>query len=232
MPRLVNPADVVRWNTDKRYLAELAAAGVPVVPTAVGRAGRPGPARRAGEYVIKPAVSAGSRDTGRYDLADPEHRELAVAHLRRLADAGRLTMVQPYLRPSTRTARPRCSSSPADGLVQPRHPQGSDADRPGPGSGGLYKRGDHRPGAHARAELAVADKALAAVPGGRERLLYARVDLIPGPDGDPVLVELELTEPSLFLGYADGAADRLADAIVAQLTLDRWRISGTDTPVP
>ena len=40
VPRLANPADVVRWNTDKRYLAELAAAGVPVVPTDVGGAGR------------------------------------------------------------------------------------------------------------------------------------------------------------------------------------------------
>ena len=55
------------------------------------------------------------------------------------------------------------------------------------------------------------------MPGGTRRLLYARVDLIPGPDGDPVLVELELTEPSLFLGYADGAPDRLATAIATHL---------------
>ena len=40
---------------------------------------------------------------------------------------------------------------------------------------------------------------LAAIPGGPKRLLYARVDLIPGPDGEPLLIELELTEPSLFL---------------------------------
>jgi hypothetical protein len=43
------------------------------------------------------------------------------------------------------------------------------------------------------------------------------VDLIPGPDGDPILVELELTEPSLFFRQADGSADRLADAILARL---------------
>ena len=58
---------------------------------------------------------------------------------------------------------------------------------------------------------------LAAVPGGPDRLLYARVDLIPAQDGEPVLMELELTEPSLFLTYADGAADRLAAAILARL---------------
>ncbi len=67
----------------------------------------------------------------------------------------------------------------------------------------------------------MAERALAAVPGGPDRLLYARVDLIPGPDGTPVLVELELTEPSLFIGYAEGAPDRLADAILAHLARDR-----------
>jgi hypothetical protein len=41
------------------------------------------------------------------------------------------------------------------------------------------------------------------------------VDLLPGPDG-PVVIELELTEPSLFIGYADGAPERLAAAIAAR----------------
>jgi hypothetical protein len=66
-------------------------------------------------------------------------------------------------------------------------------------------------------QLAVAAKALEAIPGGAKRLLYARVDLIPGPDGEPLLVELELTEPSLFFRTAPAAADRMADAIVARL---------------
>ena len=63
----------------------------------------------------------------------------------------------------------------------------------------------------------MAEQTLATVPGGTRQLLYARVDLIPGPDGEPVLVELELTEPSLFIGYADGAPDRLAAAIATHL---------------
>jgi hypothetical protein len=62
------------------------------------------------------------------------------------------------------------------------------------------------------AERAVADRALAAVAFATP-LLYARVDLIAGDDGEPLLVELELTEPSLFLGTADGAAERFAAAI-------------------
>ena len=66
------------------------------------------------------------------------------------------------------------------------------------------------------AQVEVARAALAAVPGG-ERLLYARVDLVPGPDGAPVVLELELTEPSLFLRFAPGSADRLARAVAARL---------------
>ena len=62
-------------------------------------------------------------------------------------------------------------------------------------------------------ELAMAAQVLAAAPS--QQLLYARVDLVPGPDGTPVLMELELTEPSLFLSTSPGAADRFATAIAA-----------------
>ncbi|TDC63824.1 hypothetical protein E1258_09720 [Micromonospora sp. KC207] len=220
VPRLVNPADVVRWNTDKRYLDELSAVGVPTVPTGWVPPGQPWtPPATHGEYVIKPAVSVGSQDTGRYDLADPEHRELAAAHLRRLSDAGRLAMVQPYL-----TA---VDTAGETGLLYLAGPDGlafSHAIRKGPilvgpdlGPDGLYKAEEISPRTPTANQFAVAERVLAAVPGGARRLLYARVDLIPGPDGMPVLVELELTEPSLFIGYADGAPDRLAAAVVAHL---------------
>ncbi|MEH0934984.1 ATP-grasp domain-containing protein [Micromonospora psammae] len=221
VPTLVNPVDVVRWNTDKRYLGELTAAGVPTVPTAWVLPGESWtlPADH-GEYVIKPAVSAGSQDTGRYDLADPEHRELAEAHVRRLADAGRVTMVQPYL-----AAVDTAGETALLFLAGPRGLTFSHAIRKGPmltgpdlGVDGLYKPEEITARAATPEQLAVAEQVLAAVPGGAERLLYARVDLIPGPDGTPVLVELELTEPSLFIGYADGAPDRLADAILTRLT--------------
>ncbi|MCG5446919.1 hypothetical protein NIE79_005627 [Micromonospora sp. NIE79] len=220
VPTLVNPADVVRWNTDKRYLAELSAAGVPTVPTSwIG----PGESwqlpTETGEYVLKPAVSAGSQDTGRYDLADPEHRDLAAAHVRRLSGAGRVTMVQPYLR--------AVDTEGETALLFLAGPEGlafSHAIRKGPmlsgpdlGPDGLYKAEEITARTARPEQLAVAEQTLATVPGGTRQLLYARVDLIPGPDGEPVLVELELTEPSLFIGYADGAPDRLATAITTHL---------------
>ncbi|MFF5216465.1 RimK family alpha-L-glutamate ligase [Micromonospora sp. NPDC000442] len=221
VPRLLNPADVVRWNTDKRYLDELSAAGVPTVPTSWVLPVEPWqpPADR-GEYVIKPAVSAGSRGTGRYDLADPAHRDLAVAHVRRLVLAGRVTMVQPYL-----TAVDTVGETALLFLAGPAGLTFSHAIRKGPMLTGPEQGDDVLNGAEettARtaqpAQLAVAAQALAAVPGGPERLLYARVDLIPGPDGNPVLVELELTEPSLFLAHAAHAPTRLADAILTHLS--------------
>ncbi|MFC0504655.1 ATP-grasp domain-containing protein [Micromonospora costi] len=220
VPALANPADVVRWNTDKRYLDDLSAAGVPTVPTSWVVPGERWEPPAGGEYVIKPAVSAGSKDTGRYDLADPEHRELAAAHVRRLSDAGRLTMIQPYLEAvDTAGETALLFLAGPDGLAF------SHAIRKGPlltgpdlGVDGLYRIEEITPRTATEEQLAVAEKTLAAVPGGSERLLYARVDLIPGADGRPVLVEVELTEPSLFLAHSEGAPDRLAEAIVTHLS--------------
>lgn len=220
VPRLVNPAAVVAWNTDKRYLDDLAAAGVPVVPTTwVGPDDdwRP-PAT--GEYVIKPAVSAGSVDTGRYDLADPAQRRLAEEHLDRLRRAGRLAMVQPYLAAvDTAGETALLFFSGPDGLTF-SHAIGKGAmlTGPDPGVTGLYRPERISPRVPSVAELAVAERTLAAVAGmdrvpGTDELLYARVDLIPGPANTPLVVELELTEPSLFFGHSAAAAGRFADAV-------------------
>ncbi|WP_206681031.1 RimK family alpha-L-glutamate ligase [Actinomadura sp. J1-007] len=91
VPRIVNAPEVLRWNTDKRYLRDLAAAGVPVVETLWDPADVPSSWP---EYVIKPAVSIGSRDTARWG---PGEEERARAHLRALRSEGRAVMVQPYL---------------------------------------------------------------------------------------------------------------------------------------
>ncbi|MBB5869236.1 glutathione synthase/RimK-type ligase-like ATP-grasp enzyme [Allocatelliglobosispora scoriae] len=216
VPRLLNAADVVEWNTDKRYLRELSAAGVPVVPTSWVEPGDEwSPPAEAGLYVIKPAVSAGSKDTGRYDLADAD---LAVAHVRRLQAAGRLVMIQPYL-PAVDSYGETALlyfSSPETG-----EPAFSHAIRKGPmlvgpdaGVAGLYVPEKITPRTPTEAEFATARRVLAALPSG---LLYARIDLIPGLDGSPVLVEVELTEPSVFLEHDEHAADRFAAAIAARL---------------
>ena len=70
-------------------------------------------------------------------------------------------------------------------------------------------------------ELEVGRLALDSVPGGTDRLLYARIDLVPGPDGRPLLMELELTEPSLFMSTTHGAIEGFADAIASRAIASR-----------
>ena len=91
------PHDVVEWNTDKRYLAALTAAGLPVVPTTWFAPGESWTPPATGEYVIKPSVGAGSLDTERYGFDEIGQRRRAAAHLARLHAAGRDVMIQPYL---------------------------------------------------------------------------------------------------------------------------------------
>lgn len=210
VPNLVNPASVVEWNTDKRYLAELAAAGIPVTPTTfVASSDSWQPPSGDGEYVIKPAVSAGSRDTGRYG---PESAALAKAHMRRLQRDGRLVMVQPYL--SAVDSHGETALLYFDGVFSHAIRKGPLLDGPDSGLEGLFKQEDITPRTATSAELAVGDAVVKTLPPG---LLYARVDLIPDRDGNPLLLELELTEPSLFFGYAENAASRYADAILTRL---------------
>jgi glutathione synthase/RimK-type ligase-like ATP-grasp enzyme len=214
VPRLANPAGVVAWNSDKRYLGRLAAAGVPVVPTTWITPDAPWTPTE-GEIVVKPAVSAGGIDTGRYDLADPAQRDLAAGHVARLQAAGRLVMVQPYL------GAVDTAGETAVLFLGGRY---SHAIRKGPlltgpdlGVDGLFRQEDVAAREPAPAERALADRALGALPFPVTDLLYARVDLVPGPTGEPVVIEVELVEPSLFLAHADGAADRLAAAVLAAL---------------
>ena len=89
VPRLRNAVELLRWNTDKTYLQDLEGAGLPVVPT-VWSPVSAGHLPDAAEWVVKPSVSAGSRDTARWSDADE-----ALAHVAELIGAGRTAMVQP-----------------------------------------------------------------------------------------------------------------------------------------
>jgi glutathione synthase/RimK-type ligase-like ATP-grasp enzyme len=220
VPRLANPADVVAWNTDKRYLRELAAAGVPVVPTtwvAPGD-GSAGPttswaAPTTGEWVVKPAVSAGSRDTGRYDCADAAQRSVAAEHVARLQAANRLVMVQPYL--GSVDTYGETALLFLGGEYSHAIRKGPMLRGPDEGAEVLFVAENISARVPTPAEHAVAEATLRAVPGA-DRLLYARVDLLDTEQG-PVVIELELTEPSLFFGTAPGSADRLVTAVLRHL---------------
>jgi O-ureido-D-serine cyclo-ligase len=207
--RLLNPLPVVRWNTDKHYLADLGAAGVPVVESVFIEPGGDAAAfPDYAEFVVKLAIGAGSRDTQRYGRAE---RAIAQAHARRLLDEKRSVLVQPYL--DQVDANGETALIFFDGVF-------SHAIRKGPllarGEGptqALFATEDIVAREPGTAEFDVAHRALEAIPFGR--LAYARVDLLPSPDG-PRLLELELTEPSLFFAHAAGSADRFAAVLLAK----------------
>ncbi|WP_220036007.1 ATP-grasp domain-containing protein [Modestobacter versicolor] len=213
-PRTVNPVDVLAWNTDKRYLDDLARAGVPTVPTVLVP---PGTAWTApdGDHVVKPTVSGSAADTGRFrDRGDPE----AAALVARLHAQGRTAMVQPYL-PGIE-AEGETSVVFLGGVL-------SHAVRRAPlltatgvraAVGVADVLAELRAVPVTGAQRAVAEAALDAVPGGRDRLSYARVDLVPGPAG-PVLLELEATDCFLFLSVAaePAAVARMAAHVVTEV---------------
>ncbi len=205
--RLANPAAVLGWNTDKRYLADLAAAGVAVVPTTyLGPGDQLAP--QVGEFVVKPSVGAGAEDSARYGAGDLGPAQVHVASL---TASGRRAMVQPYL---------DAVDSVGESTLVFFGGRLSHAVRRGPmlGRGSRRRPVDQEVGPRPATvdEVAAAEKVLWAagrVVAGADVLLYARVDLLTGPAGAPLLLELEVTEPFLYLGYDGGAPARFAAAI-------------------
>ena len=203
---LQNPLEVLRWNSHKAYLVELAAAGVPVVPTTLVRAGDPdaGAAlagRGGAAVVVKPAVGAGGRGTSR-GPAD----ELRGTLEELVADGDALV-------------QPAVESIGREGEVSLVRLGGtwSHAVRKVPAAGGFLvheRHGghvlDHTPTSR---EVAVAEAALARSPAP---VHAGRVDLV-RLDGEPVVMELELIEPELFLRRCADAPARLAAALLATL---------------
>jgi hypothetical protein len=217
---LLNPPPVIRWNTDKHYLRDLARAGVPTVPTQFVEPGEH--AARAleeflgagiTEWVVKPAVGAGSRDAARYVAGEDR---AASDHVQRLLGAGRSVLLQPYLDQVDHHGETaliyfagRFSHAIRKGPLLRRGGAPTDA---------LFAAEQITPRMPGADELQVAEGALAALPFAAP--LYARVDLIPSADARPCLLELELTEPSLFFAHAPGAAERFAE-LCAQLPVVR-----------
>jgi glutathione synthase/RimK-type ligase-like ATP-grasp enzyme len=218
--KLENPARIVHWNSDKHHVADLIAAGIPTVPTSFVEPGDSLPPLE-GEVVVKPAISVGGRDTGRFG---PATHEDARALLVRLQAEGRAAMVQPYLS-SVDTAGETAlvfmagsfhHAARKRAVLRPDEVAPMREDEIG-GAEVMYGLDIVGPGTASRREIDVGEQALAyaRVRFGVD-LLYARVDVVADANGDPVILEFEAVEPNLFLRFADGAADWLAEAILAR----------------
>lgn len=224
---LVNPARVVSWNAHKRYLLELELAGVPIVPTMLVRHGDSRSLEHAvsdaaivldtpsstTSFITKPAVGAGSRETRRHARGSLHIDDNAY---RQVVAAGDV-LIQPYVQ-SVETTGERCLIW-IDGSI--RH-----AIRKYPRLADDPERVSDEPEDISDDERSLADAALDAAQdlfGGGANLLYARVDLVRDESGTPLLAELELIEPSLFLLQSPATCDAFADAIIARASSSQNR---------
>jgi hypothetical protein len=217
---LHNPASLVQWNLDKRYLLELGLRGVPVIPTRVATSETEvvdllGSAR--GEVVVKPSVSAGGRNTGRFTAGD----ERAAALARRILAEGAEVMIQPAI--GSVLTEGEWGAVLFDGVVSHSFGRGAVL-----GPDGSHLGPDHldrvtpRPLDHRQREVVEETMAIV-IQLGAERFgltrppLYARVDLVTLDDGREAVLEVELAEPSFFLSIDPAAADRFAAAVLRRL---------------
>ena len=206
---LCNPAEIVRWNVDKRYLQEMSEQGIPVMATTfVSQLIDITQELIAQDVIIKPVVSAGSNNTAR-------HRNDAVAaraQLDHILSNGGVAIVQPY--------SPTIDSVGETGLVylggKFSHAFGKDAVF---GEAEQVHNGVHvqevitartaNPNEHLLGDsvMKFLMKKFGVTP------LYARIDMVNNIDGVPEIMEVELTEPSLYLHLDAGSPERAATAL-------------------
>ncbi len=208
---LWNSARMVRWNTHKGYLCDLARHGVSVVPTVVLPAGSTANLTRLLEErgwedaVLKAAVA----QSGRYAMFVPRERRAAgQAHLERLLPHEDM-LVQPYL-PSVSTTG-ELSLVFIDGEFTHGVRK-----RAAPGDFRVHDDygGSVQPDQPTEPELGTAHAAIAAA---GEPLHYARVDLVAGPDGTSMVMEFEVIEPELFFRHSSEALERFTTAALREL---------------
>ena len=206
--QVLNPVPVIRWSLDKHYLAELAAANVPITPTVFVEPGEVA-AFPDGDFVVKPAIGAGSRDAAAYGSAQ---HAIAQHHVGRLHALDQSVLVQPFLASvATDGEWPLIffhgaySHAASKRVALPRAGVVDD----------LFAAESNTFHTATAEQIAVGQAAVDVVSATFGKPAYARVDLVNDDAGLPCVLEVELVEPSLFLPWAGAAA---VDRMVAALT--------------
>jgi glutathione synthase/RimK-type ligase-like ATP-grasp enzyme len=213
---LHNSANIIEWNTDKVYLGELADAGIPVIPTTYVRGAEDivlisNDGLLEKDIVVKPTVSAGSNNTERHE----ESPVKAAAHLGSLIDAGKVAMVQPYQRFIDEQGE--TGMLYFNGEFSHAFRKGAILATGDNIKNGLYTEEDISERTPRSAEYELGESVMAyVVQKFGVAPLYARVDVVRGSGGFPVLMELELAEPSLYVHFDADSPARFAAAVVAR----------------
>jgi glutathione synthase/RimK-type ligase-like ATP-grasp enzyme len=213
---LQNSAEIIRWNTNKEYLTELVDAGIGIVPTTFVHSAEElvtitndGMLER--DIVVKPTISAGSNNTERHE----ESPVKAAAHLGFLLDAGFVAMVQPYQR--FIDERGETGMVYFNGQLSHSFRKGAILATGENVKNGLFTVEEIAPRTASGQERELGKAVMTFVKKKwGEYPLYARVDVVRGSAGVPVVMELELAEPSFFLQVDHEAPSRFASAVLAR----------------
>lgn len=228
IPKILNNADVLEWNSDKHYLQEFARRGLSTIDTVwlepeqnltKHQVHTRFPSQ--GEFVVKPAISGGARDAGRYTARDAVSRMEAIQHAYQLLCDGRSVMVQRYL--SSVDEHGETALIYLNGVFS--HAVGIEALL----HGSISQQDDVPTGVVRRreataAELKTGEESRAAIHGfiksrlGRDlQLLFSRIDLVEGPDGKPTVMEVSLVDADLYTSAVPDAVEEFAEAIAARI---------------
>jgi hypothetical protein len=219
-PNLHNSAELLRWNSDKSYVADLDEAGLPVVETTFLK---PGDAWAGDdrEVIVKPSVSAGARDTGRFG---PSLHDKARTLIETIHGSGRTAMVQPFLPSVDESGETALVFIDGEFTHSLRKSSVLRPDEVAPVRStdlmvaeAMYDPELVLAGTYEPDELELAERIVRHI---TERFgylpLYARVDMLRDDEGAPVLLELEAVEPNLYFDQFPDGAGRLARAIAAR----------------
>lgn len=224
VPRILNSADALTWNSDKHYLQELAARGLPTIQTTWISASKNYEKRQVharfpafGDFVVKPTVSSGVRDIGRYSSANLAHRQAAMAQAMELLSEGRDVMVQRYREEVDSIGE--VSLVFFNGLLS-HAVQKTALLHPSEVTDRSYRETVTKAHVPAEQELLWGEQIRQVIHdyvrsrlGRDEQFLYNRVDVVPDGEGSFVVMEIALVDADLYEDSTPLAMGNFADAI-------------------
>jgi glutathione synthase/RimK-type ligase-like ATP-grasp enzyme len=209
--RVYNSKEIVRWNIDKQYLADLIAANIPVMETTfINTPNDIDEARLQNDIIVKPSISAGSNNTARHRNNPAAARE----HIHSILASGTSVLVQPYQ--SSIDENGETSLVYLDGKYSHAFRKGAIFATTEQTHNGMFINEVITANNASQAELVLGDRVLALLAQRfTDSPLYARIDMVTNANGVPEIMEIELTEPSLYLHLDAEASIRAAKVLAS-----------------
>ena len=215
--RLYNSAEIVHWNLDKQYLTQLIAAGIPVMSTTfINSSNDINEAQLQHDIIIKPTVSAGSNNTARHRNQPVDARQ----HIEKILASGTSVLLQPY-QPSI-DVNGETSLVYLGGIFSHAFRKGSIFRGTEQVHNGAFIDEEISARTASPAELTLGNQVLAFLAQRfTDSPLYARIDMVTNTSGVPEIMEIELTEPSLYLHLGADAPMRAANVLASAAAVAR-----------